>query len=148
MGDCGESLSRWLRCTAQCAVTLCPTTAVVALFVLGFTSERFGSSPGESGDGAPQGGPVKFESKVDVVILPVLVVDSRGRAIGDLKQGDFQVFDRDKRQTTAHFTAQIRAGQTTETAPAITKPIPAAQVVPQKFIKGSVCEKAVCDAGY
>src|SRR5580700_9902079 len=88
----------------------------------------------------PQGEPFKFESKINVVIVPVLVVDSHGRAIGNLKQGDFQVFDRGKRQVISHFTVQMRAGKSTETqalanAPAsVPSPAPTAKVAPQRFV--------------
>ncbi len=58
---------------------------------------------------APQTDTFKFESRVNVVLVPVLVRDSHGRVVQDLKQEDFQVFDRGKRQTISHFTVQKRA---------------------------------------
>jgi VWFA-related protein len=50
-----------------------------------------------------------FQSKVDVVLVPVVVRDSHGNSIGNLIQGDFLLLDKGKRQTTASFEA-IRRG--------------------------------------
>jgi VWFA-related protein len=50
-----------------------------------------------------------FQSKVDVVLVPVVVRDSHGNSIGNLTQGDFLLLDKGKRQTTASFEA-IRRG--------------------------------------
>ena len=82
----------------------------------------------------------KFESKVNVVLVPVLVRDAGGNNVGTLKKEDFQVFDKDKLQTLTGFTIQKRAGLST--APAVendaAKPAPApaasAAVVPERFV--------------
>ncbi len=50
-----------------------------------------------------------FRSKVNLVLVPVVVRDGHGRAVGNLAQGDFQLFDNGKRQSIAAFSA-IRHG--------------------------------------
>jgi VWFA-related protein len=113
--------------------------AVVLLFALALRPNALVAVQ-QTAETAPQGEPFKFESKVNVVIVPVLVVDSHGRALGDLKQGDFQVFDRGKRQEISRFTVQRRAGQSTEAkvlpdaTAAATGPAAPAKVTPERFI--------------
>jgi len=57
---------------------------------------------------AGQDATVQFESKVDAVLVPVLVRDAQGHAVGTLKKEDFEVFDKDKPQTLTGFTVQKR----------------------------------------
>jgi VWFA-related protein len=40
------------------------------------------------------------------VLVPVIVRDAQGHTVGDLKQGDFKVFDQGKRRTIIGFTLQ------------------------------------------
>lgn len=89
-------------------------------------------------------GTFKFETKINVVVVPVLVTDSHGHAIGTLKKEDFQVFDKDKLQTITGFTIQERASSApvnSLTAPAASSapttapaPPPSAPVVPERSI--------------
>ena len=51
----------------------------------------------------------KIQVTVNSVLVPVVVRDSQGRSIGDLNQGNFQVFDNGKRQQISGFTIQQRA---------------------------------------
>jgi VWFA-related protein len=46
---------------------------------------------------------------VNSVLVPVVVRDSEGRAIGDLKQSDFQLFDKSRSLTITSFTLERRA---------------------------------------
>lgn len=84
---------------------------------------------------APQGDTFKFETKVNVVLVPVLVRDAQGNAVGTLKKEDFQVFDKDKLQTLTGFTIQKRAPATLTTASTAPEAAAAsAAVVPERYI--------------
>jgi len=97
----------------------------------------------QSTDTKPQGDTFKFETKVNVVLVPVLVRDAQGNAVGTLKKEDFQVFDKDKLQTLTGFTIQKRA-PATQAAPsemkpatpeaAAASPAPSPAVVPERYI--------------
>jgi VWFA-related protein len=47
-----------------------------------------------------------FKVKVNLVLVRVVVRDSQGRAIGNLKQEDFQVFDSNRRQAITKFAVE------------------------------------------
>ncbi len=49
-----------------------------------------------------------------MVLVPVLVRDPKGHVIEDLKQEDFQIFDRGRRQSISHFAVQKRIGENVE----------------------------------
>src|SRR5262245_50070950 len=44
--------------------------------------------------------------QVNEVVVPVTVMDEKGRFVSDLKRQDFQIFDQGKEQTIAYFTAE------------------------------------------
>jgi VWFA-related protein len=55
--------------------------------------------------------PTTFSSKVNLVMVPVVVRDSKGKAIGNLKKEDFQLFDKGKQQTIARFAIEKSDGR-------------------------------------
>jgi VWFA-related protein len=50
--------------------------------------------------------PVTFSSGVNVVSVPVVVRDSKGRAVGNLRQEDFRLLDQGKQQVITKFSVQ------------------------------------------
>ncbi len=50
--------------------------------------------------------PVTFSTAVNLVLVPVVVRDAQGHAVGTLKKDDFQVYDKGKLQTIAKFSVE------------------------------------------
>ncbi len=57
--------------------------------------------------------PVTFSSRVNLVSVPVVIRDRDGKAVGALKQEDFQVFDKSKLQVITKFSIE-KSGQAAE----------------------------------
>jgi VWFA-related protein len=55
--------------------------------------------------------PATFKAKVNLVLVPVVVRDAEGHAIGNLRQEDFQLFDKGKPQLISRFSMEKSAGQ-------------------------------------
>lgn len=83
------------------------------------------SSLGVSPQGSQQGTPevktqttqptFKVRTQRNVVLVPVVVRDARGHAVGNLRKEDFRVFDDKKAQTISSF--EVETGRTAQAAP-------------------------------
>jgi VWFA-related protein len=85
--------------------------------------------------------PATFKTRVNLVMVPVIVRDRQGHAIGDLKQDDFLLLDKGKPQTISKFSVEkpgisiVRQLRTPEGNPAETpEEKVAAAAMPDRFI--------------
>ena len=74
-------------------------------------------TPAKSGaEMATHDEPALFKARVNLVIVPVVVRDRQGKAVGNLKQEDFQLFDKGKPQYIARFSMERAAVASTRRA--------------------------------
>jgi VWFA-related protein len=71
-------------------------------------------------DLVPQEPQTILRTQVNLVVVPVVVRDAKGQAVGDLTQEDFQLFDRGKRQQITKFTVEKLRGPDTANEAATT----------------------------
>ena len=57
------------------------------------------------------GDQVTFKAETNLVLVPVVVRDSKGNAVGNLRKEDFQLFDKGKPQVVATFAVEETSGQ-------------------------------------
>ncbi|HEY3741338.1 MAG TPA: VWA domain-containing protein [Bryobacteraceae bacterium] len=55
--------------------------------------------------------PASFRTKVNLVLVPVVVRDRKGKAVGTLKKEDFELFDKGKPQAIAKFSVEKAGSQ-------------------------------------
>jgi len=60
--------------------------------------------------------PATFQAKVNLVLVPVVVRDGQGRAVGNLQKEDFQLFDKGKPQVITKFSMEKSGGQAAKEA--------------------------------
>jgi VWFA-related protein len=91
--------------------------ATAALLLFGGISglESRGQAPANTpGQNTPEmtsrDAPATFSTKVNLVLVPVVVRDARGKAIGTLQKEDFRLFDKGKPQVISRFSME-KAGE-------------------------------------
>jgi VWFA-related protein len=90
---------------------------------------------------SPTGDQSPFHLKVtsNLVVVRVVVRDAQNKAVENLKQEDFKLFDRGKQQSITQFAAETTAAQPTTRAPTATATNPSTpgallSTLPQRFV--------------
>jgi VWFA-related protein len=90
---------------------------------------------------ASEEAPITFSSRVNLISVPVVVRDREGRAVGDLRKEDFQVFDKGKLQVITKFSIEKsdRAVEIEKGAPSAPRekaqvPVPSPSVLPESYV--------------
>ncbi len=109
-----DSLGRMLRTSVLLFLTVTVAAAQI---------------PGAPPEIATRESPVTFKTGTSLVSVPVVVRDSRGRAVGNLVRDDFQLFENGKPQRVSRFSVE-RLGAISDTGPAV-KSQP---VIPDHFL--------------
>ena len=86
--------------------------------------------------------PATFKTRVNLVMVPVVVRDGKGHAVGTLRQEDFQLFDKGKPQAITKFSVEksgAKAVKEAEAAPTlppagVTEDQPPPDDIPERFI--------------
>jgi VWFA-related protein len=78
---------------------------------MGVMSGR-GQPPQDVSEMSSHDAPATFSAKVNLVMVPVVVRDAKGQAVGTLRKEDFQLFDKGKPQAISKFSVE-KAGETT-----------------------------------
>src|SRR6201996_4408007 len=84
-----------------------PSTSAPAPSSLGSTSPAPAQNAPEL---TSHDAPATFSAKVNLVMVPVVVRDGNGKAIGTLQKEDFQLFDKGKPQVISRFSIE-KAGE-------------------------------------
>jgi VWFA-related protein len=108
---------------------------VLPCFAFAIWSPVFAQQPKEA---SSQDGNYTFKSNVDVVLVPVVVRDKNGHAVGNLKKENFQISDNNKPQPITGFMIQKREKIETDTRSALVQAVPGATptptIAPNRFV--------------
>ena len=98
------------------------------LSFIGFAALAFAQAPSSQPEVVTHQAPATFNTRVNLVSVPVVVRDRDGRAVGSLRQEDFQLFDKGKAQEITKFSIETGGSAVAEAAGA---PRPAASQAPE-----------------
>jgi VWFA-related protein len=86
------------------AIPLRPSYGFIASLIMALVSHANAQAPD-----APTETAAKITVTVNKVLVPVLVRNSQGRTVGNLKKEDFQIFDENKQRAITGFTIEERS---------------------------------------
>ena len=128
---------------------LCTVLNVRASQQTGQSSTPNNSNQGQSGEmsvkeetssSSSDSDAAKFRVNVKLVLARVVVRDSTGHAVGNLKKEDFELFDNGKKQAISNFDAEHVAAAAVAAAPSsavpngTANPIPAPPTFPSRYV--------------
>ncbi|MGA6951364.1 MAG: VWA domain-containing protein [Candidatus Sulfotelmatobacter sp.] len=102
----------FLLCLASFLICPVPVFAQVGVQQIGIQQARAGNSASQSetkqnsAELASRDEPATFKVNVKLVVVRAVVRDAHGHAIGNLRQDDFQVFDKGKPQVITQFEVE------------------------------------------
>jgi VWFA-related protein len=98
-------------------------------------------APTASPQSAEDQNEIRFKAETDLVLVPVVVRDAQGNAVGNLRKEDFQVFDKGKPQEITKFSIEDTSGHVAAdrslpggNSPAAGKAETAAMTIPEHFV--------------
>src|SRR5580658_4891251 len=80
--------------------------AIAGLDSLGQTPTAQNTAAQNTPEMASRDAPATFSAKVNLVMVPVVVRDGKGKAIGTLQKEDLQLFDKGKPQLVSRCTGE------------------------------------------
>ncbi len=87
--------------------------------ITGAQSPQTPPPPQNTAEMSSRDAPATFSTKVNLVMVPVVVRDAKGKAIGTLQKEDFQLFDKGKPQVISKFSVE-KAGESVIPAEVVT----------------------------
>ncbi len=107
---------KWRRCRSRAGFV--PPAALLLLVLGGAAPCLTAQSPDATELSAKETEPdYKLEVERNLVQVRVVVRDSRGRTVGNLRKEDFQLFDNGKPQSISHFSAEAEQAPHAPLAP-------------------------------
>ncbi|HZL56405.1 MAG TPA: VWA domain-containing protein [Bryobacteraceae bacterium] len=79
------------------------------------------AAPPNAAEVASNDAPITFQSKVNLVLVPVVVRDKAGKTVDNLKKEDFQLFDKGKAQVISKFSIEKAGSKVIPPAPQLEK---------------------------
>ena len=113
----------------------------LVLFVLAPAIAQQPADNANPGEMVTHDASVTFQSGINLVLVPVVVRDKNGHAVGTLKKEDFQLFDNGKPQVITKFSVEKSAGRAASARAVEAGPTPEAKpagepepTIPEHFI--------------
>src|ERR1700742_3802648 len=107
----------------RCAVSLTGAAALTLLFACLLHGQSPAQAPPENAAAnSSQNSGAVLRVHVNLVVVPVVVRDASGRAVGSLRAEDFTLLDNNKPQQIVSFSVEKPAAQATTSSPAAATP--------------------------
>jgi VWFA-related protein len=92
--------------TGICAIALAAAQSSPPALQQPETTVKAAATPANQAETTTKEEPATFKARVNLVMVPVVVRDKVGRAVGTLKQEDFQLLDKGKPQFISRFSVE------------------------------------------